>query len=403
MADAILVLNAGSSSLKFSVFLVDGADGLALDSKGQIEGIGTQPRLLAKAGSGEKLAEDSLPADEVAGHAAALNHLGDWLGERLEDHSLVAVGHRVVHGGIDYAAPAVIDDAVLARLEALVSLAPLHQPHNLAGIQAVKEKLPGLPQVACFDTAFHRGHPEVADRFAIPDALYQEGIRRYGFHGLSYEYIAQQLPEVAPEIAKGRVVIAHLGSGASMCAIREGHSIESTMGFTALDGLPMGTRCGALDPGVLLFLMAEKGYGTKDLERLLYHDCCLKGLSNVSNDVRDLLASGAPMARLALDYFVHRIARELGALAASIEGLDALVFTAGIGENAPEIREQVCRKAAWLGIDLDEGANAAGKTRISKAGSAVSVWIVPTDEEKMIALHTWKALQGAEAARAAVS
>ncbi len=394
MADAILVLNAGSSSLKFSVFLVDGADGLALDSKGQIEGIGTQPRLIAKAGSGEKLAEDALPADEVAGHAAALSRLGDWLGEQLEGHSLVAVGHRVVHGGVDYGAPAVIDDAVIARLEGLVSLAPLHQPHNLAGIQAVREKLPDLPQVACFDTAFHRGHPEVADRFAIPDALYQEGIRRYGFHGLSYEYIAQQLPEVAPDIAKGRVVIAHLGSGASMCAIKDGHSIESTMGFTALDGLPMGTRCGALDPGVLLFLMAEKGYGIKDLERLLYHDCGLKGLSDVSNDVRDLLASEAPMARLALDYFVHRIARELGALAASIEGLDAVVFTAGIGENSPEIRERVCRKAAWLGIDLDEAANAAGKTRISKAGSAVSVWVVPTDEEKMIALHTWKALQG---------
>ncbi len=392
MAQAILVLNAGSSSLKFSVYKVEAGDDMTLDSKGQVEGIGTRPRFLAKSAAGEQLAEETYGTDAVAGHPEALERLAAWVIDRLGDTELVAVGHRVVHGGPDYAQPVLIDDAVLQGLEAFVPLAPLHQPHNLAAIRAVRAHRPELPQVACFDTAFHRGHPEVADRFALPDSLYQEGVRRYGFHGLSYEYIARTLPKVAPELAEGRVVVAHLGSGASMCAIQAGRSIDSTMGFTALDGLPMGTRPGAIDPGVLLYLLTVKGWDPDELQRFLYHDAGLRGLSGVSNDVRDLEASDDPMAAFALEYFVHRIARELGALSASLEGLDALVFTAGIGENAPEIRAQVCAKARWLGIEIDAAANEDGTTKISTAGSRVAVLVIPTDEERMIALHTLDAV-----------
>jgi acetate kinase len=393
MAEAILVLNAGSSSIKFSVFALGQAERLRLDAKGQIEGIGTRPRFVAKDAAGAALSDESFTSAGPDGHAQALRRLGGWLRARLADDRILAVGHRVVHGGADYARPVAIDDAVMARLERLVPLAPLHQPHNLAAIRAVQAQMPELTQVACFDTAFHRGHPELADWFALPRRFYDEGIRRYGFHGLSYEYIARTLPDVAPAIADGRVVVAHLGSGASMCALDGGRSIDSTMGFTALDGLPMGTRCGALDPGVVLHLSRAHGMDADAIERLLYHDCGLKGVSGISNDMRDLLASDDPRAAQAIDLFVWRIARELGALAAALGGLDGLVFTAGIGERSAAIRARVCARAAWLGIELDEAANRAGGPRLSTAGSKVSAWAIATDEELMIARHTLAVLR----------
>jgi acetate kinase len=401
MPAAILVLNAGSSSIKFSVFALAEDDRLSLDSKGQVEGIGTRPHFVAKDARGGSLRDEAFEIAGTDGHVQAMRRLGGWLRERLADDQVVAVGHRVVHGGPEFAAPVVIDAAVLARLERLVPLAPLHQPHNLAAIRAIGTQMPRLPQVACFDTAFHRRHPELADWFALPRRFYDEGIRRYGFHGLSYEYIAHALSAVAPEIAERRVVIAHLGSGASMCAIEAGRSIESTMGFTALDGLPMGTRCGALDPGVVLHLSRAYRMDADAIERLLYHDCGLKGVSGVSNDMRALLASDDPHAAQAVDLFVYRIGRELGALAAALGGLDGLVFTAGIGERSPEIRSRVCRRAAWLGLALDEAANQAGGPRISRADSKVSAWTIPTDEELMIARHTLAALRRAPTAGAA--
>jgi acetate kinase len=393
MADSILVINAGSSSLKFSVFEVV-ESGLLPAYKGQIEGIGTRPRLRARDRAGQPLVDLPFEAAEVADVPSATAHVGAWLREQSGGALPVAVGHRVVHGGPVFAAPVAVDDEVLEVLERFVLLAPLHQPNNLGPIRAIRQEFPGLLQVACFDTAFHRGHPKVADRYAIPESLYQEGVRRYGFHGLSYEYIARTLPTVAPEIARGRVVVAHLGSGASMCAIEAGRSIDSTMGFSALDGLPMGTRCGQIDPAVLLYLMAEKGYDTKQVERLLYQECGLKGLSGVSNDVRDLLASADPRAKLALDYFVYRIGREMGALAAAMGGIDALVLTAGIGENSAEMRARICERAGWLGVRLDEAANQAGGPRISAAGSKVSAWVVPTNEERIIAEHTLRVWRG---------
>jgi acetate kinase len=395
MPEAILVLNAGSSSIKFSVYTLGDGVRLSLDSKGQIDGIGTRPHFLAENAEGRSLGDEAF---EIAGsdsHGQALRKLGGWLRERLDDDRLVAAGHRVVHGGPDFAAPVAIDPAVLARLEGLVPLAPLHQPHNLAAIKAIETHMPGLPQVACFDTAFHRGHPELADWYALPRRLHDEGIRRYGFHGLSYEYIASLLPEVAPEIASGRVVVAHLGSGASMCAMIAGRSVDSTMGFTALDGLPMGTRCGALDPGVVLHLNRAYGMDADAIERMLYHDCGLKGVSGISNDMRDLLASDDPRAAQAIDLFVWRICRELGALAAVQGGLDGLVFTAGIGERSAEVRERVCTRAAWLGIELDHVANRAGGPRISTPLSRVAVYAIPTDEELMIARHTLAVLRQA--------
>ena len=400
MPDAILVLNAGSSSIKFSVYAL-GDEQVNLDSKGQVEGIGGRPCFVVYDANGISLRDDGFGTAGPDGHLQAIRKLGAWLRERLADDRLVAAGHRVVHGGAGYATPVRIDPAVLARLEALCPLAPLHQPHNLAAIRAVAAVDPDLPQVACFDTAFHRGHPELADWFALPRRFHDEGIRRYGFHGLSYEYIASVLPEVAPEIAGGRVVIAHLGSGASMCAMRAGRSIDSTMGFTALDGLPMGTRCGALDPGVVLHLIRTCDMDADAIERLLYHECGLKGVSGISNDMRTLLASDDSRARQAIDLFVWRIARELGALAGVLGGIDGLVFTAGVGERSAEIRERVCEKAAWLGIELDRAANARGGPRISAEGSRVAVYAIPTDEELMIARHTLAVLRGAATAGAA--
>jgi acetate kinase len=400
MPDAVLVLNAGSSSIKFSVYALEGDD-LALDSKGQVEGLGTEPHFTAKDAAGTSLRDEDFQIDGSDGHSQALGRLGAWLRERLTDDRLLAVGHRVVHGGPDFATPHALDDAVLQRLESLVPLAPLHQPHNLAAIRAIQTLMPGTLQVACFDTAFHRNHPELADWFALPRRFYDEGIRRYGFHGLSYEYIAHALGETAPAIAGGRVVVAHLGSGASMCALADGRSVDSTMGFTALDGLPMGTRPGALDPGVVLHLMRSHGMDADAIERLLYHECGLKGVSGISNDMRALLASEAPSAAQAIDLFVYRICRELGALVATLGGLDGLVFTAGIGERSPDIRAWVCERAAWLGIELDPRANQVGGPRITTSKSRIAVYAIPTDEELMIARHTVAVLRRARTAGAA--
>jgi acetate kinase len=395
MPDTILVVNAGSSSIKFQLFdIADESKGDPLDRnlKGQIEGIGSHPLLIARDARGEVVAHETFTAADLPDAQAALGHLGSWLRARHSGGFPVAIGHRVVHGGPDYDTHVTVDDDVLAKLEVLVPLAPLHQPNNLLPIRAIRATQPDVLQVACFDTAFHRGHPEVADRYAIPEQLYQEGVRRYGFHGLSYEYITRTLPTVAPEVAGGRLVVAHLGSGASMCAIRDGRSLDSTMGFTALDGLPMGTRPGQLDAGVILHLLTHNGMTADTVQHLLYHDCGFKGLSGISNDVRDLLASDDPRARLALDYFVYRAGLAIGSLAASLEGLDAVVFTAGIGENAPAIRAAICQRSRWLGIELDEAANAAvnaaGARLISTRASRVGVYVIPTDEERMIAHHT---------------
>jgi len=396
VTETILVINAGSSSIKFQLFLVAAQNELRRALKGQIEGIGVRPRLIAKNTEGEAPIEEEWPVSEVATVPQALDKLVAFLRERLGTLP-VAIGHRVVHGGPDYSDPTVIDDAVIERLEKFTPLAPLHQPNNLAPIRAVRARQQQLLQVACFDTAFHRNHPEIADRYALPEQFYAEGVRRYGFHGLSYEYIAGRLPEIAPEIARGRVIVAHLGSGASMCAMSAGKSVESTLGFTALDGLPMGTRPGQLDPGIMLYLMSEKRMSAKEIERLLYHESGLKGLSGISNDVRDLLASPDPRAKLALDHFVYRISLFAGMLAGAMGGIDGFVFTAGIGENAPAVREAVAKRLAWLGLDLDLKANADGEARISREESRVACYVIPTDEELMIARHTLSVLQAQRA------
>jgi len=391
MADAIVVVNAGSSSLKFSLFMVRARD-LALDVRGQIEGLYTAPRFVAKDPSGRTLAERKWE-DAKLGHDGAVEHLRGFLRERLKADRLVGAGHRVVHGGLEYTEPVQVDAGVLKALRRFVPLAPLHQPHNLSPIAAMLERAPDLPQVACFDTAFHRTNPDVAQRFALPDELHEAGVRRYGFHGLSYEYIAAALRRVNARAARGRTIVLHLGNGSSMCAMESGRSVASTMGFTAVDGLPMGTRCGTIDPGVILYLMDERKLDARAIERLIYSESGLLGLSGISSDMRTLLESADPRARLAIDVYLYRVRRELGSLAAALGGLDAVVFTAGIGENAAAIRERVCRDGAWLGIDLDAAANAAGGPRISAAGSRVSAWVMPTNEELMIARHTRRLLE----------
>ena len=391
MADLIAVVNAGSSSLKFSLFVVREGE-LSLDVRGQLDGLDGTPRFVASEPSGRTVAERSWGS--ALGHAGAVEHLRGFLRERLGDDRLVGVGHRVVHGGPDHAEPVLVDDGVLESLQRLVPLAPLHQPHNLSPITTLRERAPGLPQVACFDTAFHRTNPDVAQRFALPEELHEAGVRRYGFHGLSYEYIASTLPRLDARAAAGKTIVLHLGNGASMCAMRAGRSVASTMGFTALDGLVMGTRCGAIDPGVLLYLMDQRGLDHRALEKLLYQESGLLGLSGVSSDMRELLASAEPRARLAIDVYVYRIRRELGSLAGALGGLDAVVFTAGVGQNAAAIRERVCRDGAWLGIDLDAAANAAGRPRISAPGSRVNAWVITTDEELMIGRHTRRLLAG---------
>jgi acetate kinase len=391
MADAIAVLNAGSSSIKFSLFLARGAD-LELDVRGQIEGIYTAPHFVAKGRDGATRSEKSWGEGTKLGHDAALRHLIDFLKGELADDRLVGVGHRVVHGALDYREPVRLDAKVLATLEKFIPLAPLHQPHNLAPIRALFAAVPELPQVACFDTAFHRTNPEIAQRFAIPSELHDAGVRRYGFHGLSYEYIASVLPQYDATAAAGKTIVLHLGNGASMCAIEGGRSVASTMGFTAVDGLPMGTRTGALDPGVILYLIDERKMDARAVEKLIYNQSGLLGVSGISSDMRTLLGSDDPRAKLAIDLYCYRVRREMGSLAAALGGLDALVFTAGIGENSAAIRERVCRDAAWLGVALDATANAKGGPRISAGGSRVSAWAIPTNEELMIARHTRRVL-----------
>ena len=387
MADAILVLNAGSSSIKFSLFLQQGGE-LAPRLSGLLEGLYTAPRFTAKDAGGASLGEKKWGEGTRLGHDGAIAHLVEFLGAQRAEHRLVAVGHRVVHGGMEFSEPVKLDAGVIAKLEKFVPLAPLHQPHNLAPIRLVAERLPQILQVACFDTAFHRAQPEIAQAFALPAAITDRGVRRYGFHGLSYEYIASALPRLDATAASGRVIVAHLGNGASLCAMKAGKSVASTMGFTAVDGLPMGTRCGSIDPGVMLYLLDELKMDARAIEKLIYQQSGLLGVSGISSDMRALLESREPRAKLAVDLFVYRIGREIGSLAAALGGLDALVFTAGIGERAAVIRERVCRDAAWLGVQLDEAANAKGGPRISGSGSRVSAWVVPTNEELMIARQT---------------
>ena len=394
MSDAILVVNAGSSSIKFSLFLERG-EALDLFLGGQIEGLYSAPRFKAKDAAGAVVGERRWAEGESLGHDGGLAHLAGFLREQLGEHRLVAVGHRVVHGGSVYAAPVRLTAEIVGHLEQFIPLAPLHQPHNLKPIRMLMENQPQLPQVACFETAFHRHQPEVAQAFALPPAITDRGVLRYGFHGLSYEYIASVLPEVDPRAAAGRSIVLHLGNGASMCAIHGGRSVASTMGFTAVDGLPMGTRSGNLDPGVVLYLMDELKMDARAIERLLYQQSGLLGVSGVSSDMRTLLASEEPRAKFAVELFVYRIGRELGSLAAALGGLDALVFTAGIGEHAAAIRERVCRAAAWLGVELDPAANAAGGPCLSMADSRVAAWVIPTNEELMIARHTRRLLNPA--------
>jgi acetate kinase len=387
MDACLLVLNAGSSSLKFCVYVERGAEGWRLGARGQIGGIGTSPTLTVRDETGSEIASEQLD-ESVRDGRAALHVLTGWLRERFAGASVVGVGHRVVHGGASYTKPCIVTPKVIAELRALVPLAPLHQPYNVGGIDAVAELLPHVPQVACFDTGFHSGQPAVAELVPLPAEIREGGVRRYGFHGLSYEYIASVLPEVAPEIAEGRVIVAHLGSGASMCAMRSRRSVDSTLGFTALDGLCMGTRPGTVDPGVILHLFQTLGLSAVEVETILYKKSGLLGVSGISNDMRELENSADPRARLALDYFVYQAAKQIGALAAVLGGVDAIVFTAGVGENSVSMRRRICEASAWLGVDLDSGANERNGPRITRAGSAVSVWVIPTNEELMIAQHT---------------
>jgi acetate kinase len=388
MDDYAVVLNAGSSSLKFCVYRKPHARGWRLEARGQIEGIATSPRFSAKDGNGARLADQTLDTATVRDGRTALDSLADWLRDRFGGARILGVGHRIVHGGSRFKGPVVVTPEVLQELQRLVPLAPLHQPYNIAAIEAVSERLPQVPQVACFDTSFHRGQPAVAELVPLPREICEDGVKRYGFHGLSYEYIASVLPQIAPDIAAGRVIVAHLGSGASMCALKNCTSVDSTFGFTALDGLCMGTRPGALDPGIILYLFQGLGLPAKEVETILYRKSGLLGISGISNDMRDLLLSPEPAAKLAVDYFVYRAAKEIGALAAVLGGLDGLVFTAGIGENSAEIRRRICEASAWLGVELDVGANAGNSQRISAPSSKVSAWVIPTNEELMIARHT---------------
>ena len=391
MADAIAVLNAGSSSIKFSLFVIrdDHAEVLV---RGQIEGIYTNPRFIAKDGKDTVVAEKSWHEGTKLGHDGALDHLFAYVRAEFSDYHLIGVGHRVVHGGLDYTQPVRVDAEVLAKLERLIPLVPLHQPHNLAPIRLLLERRPELPQVACFDTSFHRTNPHVAQLYALPLEYAEAGVMRYGFHGLSYEYIASVLPKFDARAASGKTVVLHLGNGASMCALEIGKSVTSTMGFSGVEGLPMGTRSGALDPGVMLYLMDGRGMDARGIEELIYKKSGLLGISGISSDMRMLLESEEPRARLAIDLFLYRIRREMGSLVAALGGVDAIVFTGGIGENAPPIRERICRDAAWLGVELAADANAKGGPCISTADSRVAVWVIQTNEELMIARHTRRLL-----------
>jgi acetate kinase len=390
LPNAVLALNAGSSSLKFALF--DAGKTLALLSKGEIEEIDTAPHFVAQDGQGAPLDETLWSGAAPADRAGLLDSLLQWTDRHLGNSKLIAVGHRVVHGGRNFTGPVLVTDAVLTELDALTPLAPLHQPHSLEPMRTIRRLRPDLPQIACFDTAFHHTLPAVATRFALPRAYENEGIRRYGFHGLSYEYIARQLQSVAPQIAGGKVVVAHLGSGASLCAMADGSSVETTMGFTALDGLVMGTRCGTLDAGVVLYLLQQKHLSAQDIEHLLYEKSGLLGVSGLSSDMRTLLASQAPQAKEAIALFVYRIVLDIGALAAALGGLDGLVFTAGIGEHSPEIRIAVCQGLRWLGVALGPAKPPPGTSLISTPESLIEVHVIPTDEEAMIARHTAETL-----------
>ncbi|EQD75933.1 acetate kinase, partial [mine drainage metagenome] len=385
----ILVLNAGSSSIKFAAFRTGGGDKLERLQQGQLDGIGSTPRLQAHNAAGHNLVDRVLDNRSVPDAAAAETLVNDWINTHL-GATPDAVGHRVVHGGADFRQPVRVDAAILDRLAALNPLAPLHQPFNLAPIRALLQRQPQLPQVACFDTAFHHGHAPEIDLYALPQSLIAAGVRRYGFHGLSYEYIASRLPSVAPELARGRTVVAHLGNGASLCALQGGRSVDSTMGFSALEGLVMGTRPGNLDPGVVLYLLQEQGLDAGQISHLLYHDCGLKGLSGLSGDMRELLASDMPAARLALAVFAHRVAQSVAAMAASMGGLDGIVFTAGIGEHAPGARAAIVQRLGLFGARLDAVTNAGstGVLDIAAPDSRIALRVVPTDEELMIAQHT---------------
>jgi len=386
MDDYGLVLNAGSSSLKFCVYRRPTEAGWQLEARGQIDGIGTAPRLTAKNEAGASLVDEPLAASVKDGRAA-LDALARWLRGRYAGSRVLGVGHRVVHGGAKYTRPCVVTPEVLADLRALIPLAPLHQPYNVGAIEAVAEQMPDVAQVACFDTSFHRGQATVAELVPLPKAIRDTGVQRYGFHGLSYEYIASVLPDVAPDVADGRVIVAHLGSGASLCALRGRKSVDSTLGFTALDGLCMGTRPGSVDPGVILHLFQTMGLSAAEVEKLLYKQSGLLAISGTSNDMRDLVANPEPAARLAVDYFVYQVSKHVGALAAVLGGVDALVFTAGIGERSAEIRRRICEGSAWLGLALDRSANEAHGPRISADGSRMAAFVIPTNEELMIARH----------------
>lgn len=397
----VLVVNAGSSSIKCSVFRVvddphvEGGARAIYGAGGQIESIGVTPRIVAHMADGRLIIDETFPVSQVSDHDAAFRLLRLVLAVGLRDTPPAAIGHRVVHGGAAHADAVLIDDSVIDELDKLTPLAPLHQPHNLAAIRAVRAAAPDLVQVACFDTAFHAHTGVLSQLFALPYGYYEKGIRRYGFHGLSYEYISRRLPAVAPDIARGRVVVAHLGNGASLCAMHDGKSVETTMGLTALDGLPMGTRCGALDAGAVLWMM-ESGMGHDEIEKLLYQESGLKGLSGISSDMRELLASDSDRAKLAIDFYTYRIAQDIGKLAVTLGGLDGVVFTAGIGENSPQVRAAVCERLGSLfGIEVDDAANHGNQLRISTSGSRVPVFAIPTDEEGMIALHTAKILRDA--------
>ena len=391
---AVVSLNSGSSSIKFALYTLGNPDSLTLSASGKIEKIGIAPALRIRSVEGEVLIDRDWPDGASLTHADLLEDLFAWATDHLGDRQVVAIGHRVVHGGTRFAAPQRVDAVLLDALEALCPLAPLHQPHNLAAIRAIARINPDLPQVVCFDTAFHHDRPMVASRLAIPRFLHDQGIRRYGFHGLSYEYIARRLGKIDPALAGGRVIAAHLGNGASLCAMQSGRSIDTTMGFTALDGLVMGTRCGSIDPGVVLHLQSQLSMPVAEVEDLLYRKSGLLGVSNISSDMRALSEDGSVEAEEAIDLFCWRVAREAGGLISSLGGLDAFVFTAGIGENHADVRRRICTRLAWAGLEIDDDANADNALRISRAGeSRIDVLVIPTDEERMIALHTLALLE----------
>lgn len=387
MSRAVVSLNVGSSSIKFALFTL-GADGPEPAVAGKLEGIGAGPRLVLRDRNGSILTDRDWNRGASLTHEVLVEQLFSWVTHHLSQHEIIAFGHRVVHGGMALSQPLLIDDAVLIALDALCPLAPLHQPHNLAAIRVIRKLAPNLPQVACFDTAFHHGCPDISKRFALPRALHDKGIRRYGFHGLSYAYIARMLRETDPVQAGGRVIVAHLGNGASLCAMRDGKSVDTTMSFTALDGLMMGTRCGNIDPGVLLYLQTHEGMSIEEIETLLYKRSGLLGVSGVSSDMRALHQSPVPHAAEAIDLFTWRAAREAGALISSLGGIDGIVFTAGIGENDPVVRASICERLSWTGIIIDQDFNARSAPIISRSDSRIFARVIPTDEERMIALHT---------------